>query len=114
MCTQIRLNQITKEVVRGAKDILGDKLFKVILYGSYARGDFDEDSDIDIMVLADSNQCELGQYRNGLNRVASRVGLDYDIMISAALKDKEGFYKHMDILPFYQNVINEGVEIYGE
>ena len=91
MCTQIRLNQITKEVARGAKDILGDKLFKVILYGSYARGDFDEDSDIDIMVLADSNQCELGQYRKGLNRVASRVGLDYDIMISAALKDKEGF-----------------------
>ena len=114
MCTKLQLNRITKEVARGAKDVLGDKLFKVILYGSYARGDFDEGSDIDIMVLVDSKQSELGQYRKGLNRVVSRVGLDNDIMVSAALKDKEGFYKHIDILPFYQNVINEGVEIYGE
>ena len=33
------------------KDILGDKLTKIILYGSYARGDYKENSDIDIMIL---------------------------------------------------------------
>ena len=33
------------------KKILGKKLKKVILYGSYARGDYTENSDIDIMVL---------------------------------------------------------------
>ena len=32
--------------------ILGDKLTKIIVYGSYARGDFRENSDIDIMILA--------------------------------------------------------------
>ena len=31
--------------------ILGDKLTKIIVYGSYARGDFRENSDIDIMIL---------------------------------------------------------------
>ena len=33
------------------KLILGDKLDKVILYGSYARGDYNEHSDVDIMIL---------------------------------------------------------------
>ncbi len=31
--------------------ILGEKLRKIIIYGSYTRGDFDEDSDVDIMIL---------------------------------------------------------------
>ena len=47
MCTQIQLNRITDEVTRGAKGILGDKLRNIILYGSYARGDFNNESDID-------------------------------------------------------------------
>ena len=33
------------------KRILGDKLTKIIVYGSYARGDYREDSDVDIMIL---------------------------------------------------------------
>ena len=33
------------------KRILGAKLSKVIVYGSYARGDYRENSDVDIMIL---------------------------------------------------------------
>ncbi|MBP3470329.1 MAG: nucleotidyltransferase domain-containing protein [Lachnospiraceae bacterium] len=33
------------------KMILGKSLSKIIVYGSYARGDYREDSDIDIMIL---------------------------------------------------------------
>ena len=49
MCSQSVLNKITAKIVKAAKDSLGDVLDKVILYGSYARGDYDEGSDIDIM-----------------------------------------------------------------
>ena len=39
--------------------ILGDKLTKIIVYGSYARGDFRENSDIDIMIrLTGNNICK--------------------------------------------------------
>jgi len=43
-----RINAVTQKVLHAAKETLGDKLDKVILFGSYARGDFDRDSDIDI------------------------------------------------------------------
>ena len=33
------------------KMIMGSKLDKVILYGSYARGDYNEHSDVDIIIL---------------------------------------------------------------
>jgi predicted nucleotidyltransferase len=37
---------------------LGDKLYKIILFGSYARGDNDNESDIDIMVLSETSTAE--------------------------------------------------------
>ena len=48
MCTKAQLTQITKEVSEGIQNMLGDKLQNIILYGSYARGDNDDESDIDI------------------------------------------------------------------
>lgn len=113
MCTPLQLNQITAEVRQNMQNVLGDKLHKIILYGSYARGDYDSESDIDMMVLADVPENELGNYRKQINRVASKIGLANDIMITIALKDRRFFESHQEILPFYRNVANEGVPIYG-
>lgn len=41
----------------------GSKLDAVILYGSYARGDFDAESDIDIMVRVKLSQQDLKKYQ---------------------------------------------------
>ena len=113
MCTQLQLNQITSEVKQNIQNMLGSRLHKIILYGSYARGDYDNESDIDMMVLADVPACEIGTYRKQVNRVASKIGLEHDIMITIALKDKQFFENHQEILPFYRNVANEVVSIYG-
>ena len=59
MCSQSKLNQILNEVAAAAKDTFGDDLQSVILYGSYARGDYDDASDIDIMIIADVNREDL-------------------------------------------------------
>ncbi len=113
MCTPFQLHQITDEVKQNMQSVLGDKLHQIILYGSYARGDYDSESDIDMMVLADVPENEMGNYRKQVNRVASKIGLAHDIMITIALKDKTFFDRHREILPFYQKVANEGVSIYG-
>lgn len=114
MCTQVQLNIITDEVTNSIKDIMGNKLYKIILYGSYARGDFNEDSDIDIMVLTTADVSEFMKYRKQVNHIASRIGLDNDIIISVSVKDKDNFYGNKDVLPFYKNVLKEGIELNGE
>ena len=52
MCTKRQLNEILERVVGGSKTLFGDNLDSVILFGSYARGDYDDESDIDIMIMA--------------------------------------------------------------
>jgi predicted nucleotidyltransferase len=111
MCSTTVLSIITDQIVHEARQQLGDKLDKVLLYGSYARGDFDDESDIDIMILADIPEEETWQTNMRLNKVASRLGLEHNIVISPYVTVCGTFYKWLDVLPFYQNVMREGVNL---
>ena len=48
-----------EEYVEAIKKIYGSHVRQIILYGSYARGDFRPDSDVDIMILVDMSDLEL-------------------------------------------------------
>ncbi|MDR2571359.1 MAG: nucleotidyltransferase domain-containing protein [Oscillospiraceae bacterium] len=109
MCDQSTLKQITNKVVQVINDYFGNNLDKIILYGSYARGDNDGDSDIDIMALVDVSPEDANRIDMQLTTFTSRLGLEYDVVISLFIKDCDTFYKHLHIEPFYQNVMKEGV-----
>lgn len=96
------------------KQILGDKLTKVILYGSYARGDYDENSDVDIMVLTTLSDEEIEKIESKVFDLAFDFLMDYGIDISVIVKNDEHFYYWLGALPFYNNVEREGVVIAGE
>lgn len=48
-----KMNGLLQAYISEIKKIYGTHLSKIILYGSYARGDFRPDSDVDIMILLD-------------------------------------------------------------
>jgi len=108
-----RINEVTQKVFHATKDALGDKLDKVILFGSYARGDFDAESDIDICILADVPREEEIQWRRDINRRILGIDLEYDILVSLRVINSNMFYTHINILPLYRNVLQDGVEING-
>ncbi|MCL2637505.1 MAG: nucleotidyltransferase domain-containing protein [Oscillospiraceae bacterium] len=113
MCTQSQLQTILSTIKREAENIFGDKLVDVILYGSYARGDNNEDSDIDVMIKVDIEKVEFSKYRWKISEVMSNLSLEHDILVSTHLQDKYTFEKYKSAVPFYQNVINEGVSAYA-
>lgn len=49
----LAMQNLMKQYIAEVKKIYGEHLRMVILYGSYARGDFAADSDVDIMILLD-------------------------------------------------------------
>ncbi len=104
---------VLTDVCEKAKKVFGDKLNEVILYGSYARGDYDSESDIDIMMIAEIEQAECWQYTTKLNEQISHIELEHDIVISLSVTEHENFEKYKDKLPFYRNVLKEGVKIAG-
>lgn len=95
------------------KKIYKDKLEKVILYGSYARGDYTEDSDVDIMILLSISDMEIKNYRELLSELTYDFNTNYDIDIKPIAKNKDEFTKWINAYPFYANIQREGVELFG-
>ena len=106
------IQKVTSTVVGRLVDLLGDKIYKIILYGSYARGDFDSESDIDIMILINGTDEDVIRYRKDVRRIANDVGLDNDILVSLLIRSRQSFEEWSDVVVFYKNVINEGVTLY--
>ena len=99
--------------VQEIRNVLGEDLKKVIVYGSYARGDYTEDSDIDIMVLTTLTDKEIEQIEYKLYDVAFDLLMEYEVEISVIVKNEEHFKYWLGALPFYDNVVKEGVVIDG-
>ena len=115
MCTRTAIETITISVKDEALRIFADKLNRIILYGSYARGENEAASDIDLVLLLDMSAETLGKYRSEIAKVASRLSLENEdcVTVSIALQDVETFDKYKSILPFYSNIDSEGIIVYA-
>lgn len=103
---------ILGEVCRACEPVFGSMLKDAYLYGSYARGDYHEESDIDILLAVDLDPTEISKYRNTIAAITSNLSLKHDITISVTVKPLEQFRRYSNVLPFYKNVIREGIR-YG-
>ena len=98
-----------QEFVDETKKIYAENLKSVILYGSVARGDAREDSDVDIAILVNSD--EEGMYDKILDVVVD-IELKHNIVISVVLIEKDRFIQWCGVLTFYKNLKKRGLH-YG-
>ena len=91
------------EFVKTLKGRYGDRIKKIILFGSYARGDYDEESDIDILIIGDIPQREI-------SFLSAEILLKYGEVISAIVETPKEFERLKDSF-FHKNVLKEGIEI---
>jgi len=107
------LEKISSEVEHNLEAILKNRLKRIILYGSYARGDYDDESDIDFLVLTDLKDDEISSYRDKITDLTVELSIKYGKLASIVLKNESQFQKYHNFLPFYTNVVKEGKVIYG-
>lgn len=104
---------ILKSFVEEMKIIFGKSLKKIILYGSYARGDNQENSDMDIMILTTLTDNEIRAIENQVYDIAYDYELSDRVQISVNIKNEEHFNYWLGALPYYDNIRKEGIVLAG-
>lgn len=104
--TPDELHALSQEVKQALTDLYGDRLDRVILYGSYARGDFHAESDVDYLVVLRDEDVKGGLEVRRMSSIIGTLSLKYITEVSvfpaAAQKYQAGY------TPLYQSVMKEG------
>ena len=98
------------EIVRQLKRILQQVApdATAILYGSQARGDIREDSDIDLLILIDKEKVTTHD-RQAITFPLYDVEIETGVIISPKVFSRRQWEQIFSITPFYHNVMKEGI-----
>ena len=108
------LNTIEEEAVLKLKNefksFLGNRLTKFILYGSKARGDFNEDSDIDILLVVDNLDLDT---KEQLADIIVDMELEYMLPLSVHMRSKAHYEEQIQnrINLYMKNIQKEGIAV---
>ena len=92
--------QIIREFIQQAKELLQGRVSKIILYGSCAREEDKETSDIDLMFLTPLTDKEISRVEDELYDLSYKFFMKYFVDISVIMKNEEHFYHWVNDLPF--------------
>ena len=104
------IKPILQEFKERLKDTYGDRLRSVVLFGSSARDDFTEESDVDVLVVLKSI-IDFDKDFNTIFDLTLNVEKKYDdfVMISIISAKEEDYLSK--VTPFLLNVRKEGIQI---
>lgn len=87
MITQEQINEISRRIVKSFKPR------KIILFGSYANGIPTQESDLDLLIIKDSNFPSRLQ-----NRKVRKILSDLKVPVDVIVKTSEEFQRYKDII----------------
>lgn len=102
--------KILQELVRGILSVMQENVVQIILYGSVARGDQTEESDVDVALLVNGSLNPEMEER--LSDFIVDMDLKYDKVFSVIDINMDKFTEWENVLPFYQNVKKEGIVLW--
>ena len=104
----------TKNILQEFKErlemVYKDNLKEVILFGSMARGEFTEESDMDVLVVLDNIANHEDEF-NKVFQIAREIEKKHDdkIIISSTLATQNDYNTRLE--PLYLNVGREGITL---
>lgn len=108
----LKLADNEKEALNELKEKVTKKLpsVEIILYGSKARGDFDRESDIDLLILVDS--LPDSKLEEELTEISYDIELKYDVIFGKIIENKDFWQSPLaKAMPFHWNIDREGISV---
>ena len=90
-----------------------ERLSQIIVNGSYERGDYNDYSDVDVMILVKMSEAEIKKIENEIYDLAFEIEMNTGVDISPVIKNENQYEYWSDTLPYYKNIKREGVVING-
>ncbi len=105
------LSCLLERYKEAVSQILGERLKGIILYGSYARGDFKQDSDMDIMILADIQPEEISNLADRIYDITYDFEVKYEMEINPSIQSIQVYEQWKGVYPFFMNIEKDGVAV---
>ena len=103
---QKTVSHLTKRLIED----LGDKVESIVLYGSVARNEAREDSDIDVLVVTRDDDRKL---YDRISKIRTRIDLSNNTLTTLVQISRKELEQHMKLgSPFMKSVVKEGVILY--
>lgn len=99
---------LLQELKHQLKQIYGQRFKQMILYGSYARNEAHQGSDVDVLVILGNVQDPLAE-RERLSELISWLALHYGVVLSVLPVDEQAFETRQK--PLFLNVKREGIVV---
>ncbi len=99
--------KMKEDLVQGVRSIFGNEIQMIILYGSVARNEATEESDIDIAIIMKKDMEESEKER--FISWSADMDIRYDRVFSIVDIQEDNLNKWGEILPFYKNVRKDGI-----
>lgn len=103
-------DDMREELVQGLTDIFQKDISMIILYGSAARNEATDESDIDVAIIV-KKQMDNETKRRFVSWVAD-MDIRYERVFSIVDIQESNMKKWENVLPFYQNVRKEGIVLW--
>ena len=78
-----------------------ERLSQIIVYGSYERGDYNDYSDVDVMILVKMSEAEIKKIENEIYDLAFEIEMNTGVDISPVIKNENQYEYWSDTLPYY-------------
>lgn len=107
------IENIKEEATELVKKLMGNDLIKVILYGSCARGDYTQDSDIDIALITGCDRMEAKMYSDRIAAISMQLAMKYFAVVNFVCLPYGEFMKKKSWYLYFRNIESEGEVLYG-
>jgi predicted nucleotidyltransferase len=102
---------ILRKLITRLRESTGDKLQRIILFGSCSRGEHTQESDIDVMVIVTDESIK--EYDEKALAIAVDLSIEYGKVICIFVVSSNKYLEEKQYNPFIKNIENEGITIYA-